>query len=314
MFTTNFTYPIDLLNNLSWQMLATHVSPRSSRGSTSTRGSPMGIMKPSTTVNNSPRPVRHRRTTVNGTTQSRMAPRVVDYTQLPAAFAPTAGRPMSWHPGSFSQTMQYPQQQQQQQQQQVYPQWQPYQDTYLSYSPSTTSYSCNGSPSSYSPMPLPSTGFEQSSYFNFGSWPMTQQPMPNYLSTPSETFSEPFPMVLSNYNNTPLLDDWTLFTMPNMAPQSPLKPEILPQQQPPKQQQQQQPQLSLLSGGDDDGGEILVGMGLYDESDKLIDDPQSDCSPSSMSMLMGSMPTGKGLKLEETWQPPESEDEEGDEE
>lgn len=54
----------------------------------------------------------------------------------------------------------------------------------------------------------------------------------------------------------------------------------------------------------EDSGKELVGMGLYDA-------PESELTWSSM--LVGG--TGKGLKLEETWQPPEEdEDEEPEEE
>jgi hypothetical protein len=53
----------------------------------------------------------------------------------------------------------------------------------------------------------------------------------------------------------------------------------------------------------EDSGEELVGMGLYDTSEPL--------SALNSSSLVGG--TGKGLKLEETWQPPEAdEDAEGD--
>lgn len=52
----------------------------------------------------------------------------------------------------------------------------------------------------------------------------------------------------------------------------------------------------------EDSGKELVGMGLYDL-------PESSLSWNSSTLLEG---TGKGLKLEETWQPPE-EDEDDEE-
>jgi hypothetical protein len=178
-----------------------------------------------------------------------------------------------------------------------------------SYSPAQTTYSCNGSPSSLSPMVLPEgDGFDMPSYIDVNSWNMAQGSIPSYPDS--------FPMmpgyVAAAADGTPLVDglDWSSFAMQGFSINAPPTPEVLPQDQ--------QPQTSLmLPDGDDDDqddGEILVGMGLYDESDKLIDDPQLDHARSSMSMLMGAMPTGKGLKLEETWQPPESADDEDDDE
>lgn len=68
-------------------------------------------------------------------------------------------------------------------------------------------------------------------------------------------------------------------------------------------------------------GEILVGMGLYDAPEKYDEDPQLNNYRSTTSSLFSSTyrsnePTGKGLKLEETWEPPNSDDgeEEDDEE
>ena len=71
---------------------------------------------------------------------------------------------------------------------------------------------------------------------------------------------------------------------------------------------------------DSDDGEELIGMGLYDTPEPaktLSSDPQLDNYRSlMMSHLLGVgrrvEPTGKGLKLEETWNPPPSDDEEED--
>ena len=79
-----------------------------------------------------------------------------------------------------------------------------------------------------------------------------------------------------------------------------------------------------LSEPEPEGEEILVGMGLYDSPDvaKAPDsDPQLDNYRTlMMSQLLGPAyrqvePTGKGLKLEEPWNPPASDDEDdGDDE
>jgi hypothetical protein len=66
---------------------------------------------------------------------------------------------------------------------------------------------------------------------------------------------------------------------------------------------------------DTEEGEVLVGMGLYDAPEKSLPDLQLDQYRSVMSQYLGSCPQnteGKGLKLEETWEPPASEDD-GDE-
>lgn len=67
-------------------------------------------------------------------------------------------------------------------------------------------------------------------------------------------------------------------------------------------------------------GEILVGMGLYDTLEKpsLPDLQLEQYKTAMMSQYLGSTcrtaeSIGKGLKLEETWQPPNSDEEEDDE-
>jgi len=64
---------------------------------------------------------------------------------------------------------------------------------------------------------------------------------------------------------------------------------------------------------DESEGEILYGMGLYDPPEKFAEDAALDLHRSTIFSLLGSSddyPSGKGLKLEEAWEPPASEDEE----
>ena len=86
-------------------------------------------------------------------------------------------------------------------------------------------------------------------------------------------------------------------------------------------QNQQQPTVSEAAvpyqplDEPEEEGEILVGMGLYDTPDKFDEDPQLNNYRSTVSSLLGSSyrpqePRGKGLKLEETWEPPKAEEEE----
>ena len=70
---------------------------------------------------------------------------------------------------------------------------------------------------------------------------------------------------------------------------------------------------------DDDDGEELIGMGLYDSPEPAkapSSDPHLDNYRSLMMshLLRAAEPTGKGLKLEETWTPPSDDEEEDDDE
>lgn len=61
-------------------------------------------------------------------------------------------------------------------------------------------------------------------------------------------------------------------------------------------------------------GEILIGMGLYDAPDKADEDPELDNYRTSASHLLGTTyRRGQGLKLEEAWEPPATDDEEDEE-
>lgn len=66
---------------------------------------------------------------------------------------------------------------------------------------------------------------------------------------------------------------------------------------------------------DESEGEILYGMGLYDAPEK---NSLLDFHRSTVFSLLGSgvaypEPTGKGLKLEDAWEPPASDDEDDEE-
>lgn len=69
---------------------------------------------------------------------------------------------------------------------------------------------------------------------------------------------------------------------------------------------------------DESDGEILYGMGLYDPPE--ANEPAGmDLHRSTVFSLLGNAgaydkPSGKGLKLEDAWEPPVSEDEEEDNE
>lgn len=123
----------------------------------------------------------------------------------------------------------------------------------------------------------------------------------------------------SDGTNGPM-QEWRSFPEHGFDGTFPPTPENLPQMQvkPAVQSEESTPYESLPEPEDD--GEILVGMGLYDNPDKYAADPGLNNYRSTLSSLLGGgapsipEPAGKGLKLEETWQPPESEDEDEDEE
>jgi len=118
--------------------------------------------------------------------------------------------------------------------------------------------------------------------------------------------------------------DWTNYTTNAYeSSTSPPTPEnFLPIQHPEANFSSEEaiPYHPLSDSADEDEGEILCGLGLYDEPDvskMYSSDPQLDNYRSSISQLLGPVqrnePMGKGLKLEETWNPPADDDEEDDE-
>jgi len=105
----------------------------------------------------------------------------------------------------------------------------------------------------------------------------------------------------------------------NMSQTNPPTPEAFVNTRAPQQAVNREP--AMIDGNDEDEGEILVGMGLYDTTAKYDQDPQLDNYISTVSSLLGSVyrpseeATGKGLTLEEAWEPPKSDEEEdGDDE
>lgn len=111
--------------------------------------------------------------------------------------------------------------------------------------------------------------------------------------------------------------DWNNFIMHGFGSTTPPTPETLPQSQLSQPVVSEDIQYQALDDASEEEGEILVGMGLYDAPEKFNEDPQLNNYRSTVSSLLGSSfrgcePSGKGLKLEETWEPPKSDDEEDD--
>lgn len=126
---------------------------------------------------------------------------------------------------------------------------------------------------------------------------------------------------MTSYNNgeTLLTDslsttalDWNSFIRHGFNTTTPPTPELLPSSQQLNPTVSGEAQHQSLGEVEDDS-EVLVGMGLYDAPEKIEVDSQLLKYRSTISSLLGSTfhshePMGKGLKLEETWEPPESDD------
>jgi hypothetical protein len=236
-----------------------------------------------------------------------------------------SSRPVSWHPSSYPQyqmPMSAPYQQQYMQEfaaQYPFPSamdndmisaFQPH------YSP-VPAYSCSASPNSaFSPLSLPYNNFDSTPYLPVEGWNLPPQQVPSYVSTNTTAGTEPFPSLTADFAPASSAAAWASFVSQGFNSTSPPTPENLPQAQQPKPAVSCEESIPYQALDDpEDDGEILVGMGLYDAPEKVDDDPSLSNSRSAISSLFGhsyrSMEgTGKGLKLEEAWQPPESDDEE----
>jgi hypothetical protein len=231
---------------------------------------------------------------------------------------PRSSRPVSWHPSS-QMAPQYPV---------SYPLSTPSMytdrhDVYSSqpqFSPMLASYSNNTSPgSAFSPLPLAYHGVDSNGWATVPkaiSYGMAQQERPSPLE------QESFPsMTTSTHDNAVAAStgDWNTFIMHGFSSTSPPTPDSF---LPPHQLQPAAstvPQDYETIEEPEEQGEILVGMGLYDTPEKYQDDPHLNNYRSTVSSLLGSKfrphePEGKGLKLEETWEPPKSDDEDESEE
>lgn len=191
--------------------------------------------------------------------------------------------------------------------------------------PTPAVYSGYTSPTSaLSPLSLPTTGFEQQplQYFPQASWatmpelsppapgpaPMVGRLVRSSTGTGSDGYSEVTP--------PSTVDSWNSFAShgftSSTAPPTPEDFAQAPQTEPRLQSEESIP-YHPLEGEEDDKGEILYGMGLYDTPEKPVD-AHLEYHRSTISSLLGSSftcpePTGKGLKLEDAWEPPASDDE-----
>jgi hypothetical protein len=229
-----------------------------------------------------------------------------------------AARPASWHPSSHGiAQLAAPQQPLAQ-----YP-FPAYNEadflTSLSQLPPTpVVYSAYNSPASvFSPLSLPYSDVDPQNYFISSPWPAAPQqaPVQHHLVVSTQQVGQT-PSMSGQPEETPSSASslgWN--SAVNKAFEAPPTPEDFvraPQPEPKLQSEETLPYQPL--DADEPEGEILYGMGLYDAPEKPAVDSLLDYHQSTMSSLLGGSyePTGKGLKLEDAWEPPESDDDDED--
>ncbi|ROT43172.1 hypothetical protein SODALDRAFT_355367 [Sodiomyces alkalinus F11] len=327
------------MEDLSRQMALSQASRRLSRGSNGQQraGSAMRVVKP-TSANTSPRSSSHiasrKRALMNDASLvARRRQCAVNQAILPAyrSDIPShtrSSRPLSWHPSTgqqpcYAHTPGLQQEQYLTQRHFPVPAFQDDHDLVPAYqpqySPVQAAYSCSASPSSaFSPLSLPFDAIDTTPYLPAEGWNLSQQSLPPYVSPLNETsYPELFPSLPASAfaTDSSTQHEWGSFASRGFNSTSPPTPENLPRMQQPQPAVTTEESIPYQPLDEaEEEGEILVGMGLYDAPEKYDEDPHLYNSRSAMSSLLGSSyrcreGTGKGLKLEEPWQPPESDDE-----
>ncbi len=278
--------------DMSGQMSTQQLQRRHSRGSGSQSACRMSRVEKPRSHHNSPRTMERRKTT----NEAKLYATLDDHFKMMFGMAPDEAveerpqptRPLSWHPSSN---------QMQTSRTSNYFEPMPQQDWSRQYSasPQTSNrgsdfYSLSTRNSMYEPRANPSTyhyayGMHRGSDESDNSWQSVPQQPTGYvhsaLNTPT---TEPLPWYLQQ---------WAQKNQAQVFPESQNgSNDFLPIQRPTEQDDE-------MEDGD---GEKLVALGLYDTPD-----PTSTWGGFSEG-------TGKGLKLEETWQPPEDDEDEDDEE
>ncbi|KAL8832756.1 MAG: hypothetical protein Q9170_004754 [Blastenia crenularia] len=295
-------------------------SPGSRKGNTrvakphSSGGTPLGVQRRRTTAAYSNRSKATAAQSFASVQQPPQAATAVPQRLRPSGTQATV-RPVTWHPGSYHLDR--------------CPQDSPYDSGLPFYSsaasqgtPQTIDYLNYFSHSTYaSPLPSESYGRELSSN------QYSQQSTPDHYfdCTHNNSVFQPslynYSTLFANQDTTPLstYDQYPTSSQLNYPCQVPTDYPIYPTQDtsslfssqsacdPPQYQNPEPLQITKQRSKE------LVGMGLYDgPSRKELSTP--DTSADRISMLLAA-PQGKGLKLEETWQPPnEDADDDDDEE
>lgn len=326
------------LDDVSIQMTSSNLW-RHSRPSNGQRTGPVGgnvrIAKPNS-ASNSPRGSMGlgRRRTVMGDSPYRR--RLARLEQSGGAFAglisnngpespSRSNRPMSWHPAS------HPAPKQSSQPTYHQPAFDPsIQIQQMNFSPTPSAHPVYASPgSTFSPLSIPYSGYEQEQQqYHFQNTSVSCQPNTIYTLSQSalmqqhpQTYSMAAPQT-SDHTMCSHFDWNSLATHGYSTSTSPPTPEdFLPIQHPEPALPSEESITYHPLSDTEEAGEQLIGLGLYDTPDAAKSpspDPHLDHYRSlMMSGLHGPAyrrpePAGKGLKLEETWNPPESDDEKDD--
>lgn len=330
-------------------MMPASANRRQSRGSNGAlSGNAMRIVKPSS-ANNSPRNnlmQQRRRTMMNDPVYYQRAQQALEQPYLPTPgpevnpttsyYEPSkkSARPVSWHPSTHQiPTLQLQSMPLQQQQTTQFPF--PSQYDYDFYAPvphmppTPAAYSAYNSPvSNLSPLQLPSyANYEVPQTYSSPCWNLSAAPgtasvpVMSQVHTPIYADTTTTTTTMSAYTPPQAASNIPSYVEPHYSPASwahipattynhhvtaPPTPEDPPKLQQPdpvviKQEPMPYSPAEVVED-DEEEGDILVGLGLYDPPEKL-------------GLLGASFePTGKGLKLEDAWEPPVEEDDNNDEE
>ncbi|EKD19855.1 hypothetical protein MBM_01807 [Drepanopeziza brunnea f. sp. 'multigermtubi' MB_m1] len=336
-----------LLDDVSKQMASSNLAryPRSSNGQRP--GASMRVVKPSS-ASNSPRGSIGRRRTVmsDGAHRRRLAMIEQQNAMASGSLISNDGqrlpeqrsRPVSWHPASRISP-----------QQRYQPAYQiPISDcSHFQYF-DHAAHSGNASPDSpFSPLSRPFNGYEQPQYTYHDHTPslhssnsgysvsqiqqeqQQQQPPHHHHHQQQQQYQEQFHrnlVPLSAEDTDPIMYshcDWNNFAshaFENSSTTPPTPEDFLPTQHPESTfpATESIPYHSLSLSEPDSDGEELIGMGLYDAPEVIKTPLPNDLNCYRGLMMNGCTetcarivaPTGKGLKLEESYVPPPSDEEE----
>lgn len=230
-----------------------------------------------------------------------------------------ATRPVSWHPS----TQQLPPTQQMpsaptQSTQYPFPSYfdVDFYNPTTQFPPTPAAYSAYSSPvSNLSPLALPYSTYDVPQTYSSPGWNMSAAPMASSVSAmesiPASTYATscsftqaPVPGQAAPYQpQSPV--NWACYGPQGLStPPTPEDPPRMQQLEPILQTEESVPYQALEVNEEEEEGDILVGLGLYDPPEKLPYQGEGG--------LLGATfePTGKGLKLEDAWEPPISDDEE----
>jgi len=279
--------PYDVAATMSPHTSTSHPARRFSRSYSSQAGSHTYRVEKPRSNNNSPRTVERRKTT----TGAKLYATLDDHYNMMMGLTgeeavvedrlePTATRPMSWHPSSAQ--FQFPRSTCEQNEPKDYSRH--YSESSRNSAHGSDFYSMSARNSMYLDPAQNQTAYpvghdsHRGSQDSDGSWHMQAYTSSAY-STPA---TEPMPWYLQEWARR------------NQAHSPQASTDFLPIQHPSHGQEQDTEDEEM-----EDSGKELVALGLYDRPDTSL----------HWGSLQGEA-TGKGLKLEETWQPPEEDDDE----